>query len=904
VPIAFNKAKAQQEAEKLVNQGRISQAIKQYLNLFERDPSDLTLLNTIGDLYIRDKNVSEGLRQFYRLAETYVREAFPLKAIAIYKKIVKLEPNSPDPFLRLAELYQGQRLAPEAREQYYQAAEFYQKKKENDKALETLRKALQLDVENAVARDRLVTFCEQIGREDEATQVHLDAAQLALGRGDAAAARFALKKAQQSGPNNPQVALLRARQALEAKQPEEVEAILSAIPGLPEDPAARSLLLKSYLATQQLEKAEKAALDLFHAHPEDFAPLASFVTACVQAHEFDIAFKALSPLADELLQQRNTGSLMESLRLIWSKSPHHLPTLELICRICEETRDEFALTEILEALGQAYAHSGEFEKAAQVFHRLLSRQPENEHYTVLLKQILRQQGQESAGENVEPPASATAPVAEEELAAAAPAAPPASKGGRDEKVHEALRNSDLYARYHLMNKAVAELERVLEIYPDEVEIHRRLVEICGENLPERAEQAAQALVRIYTQQGDVAGAQRFASLAGRVEGPGSEAAASEALRAPMADSETLAPLSKELEAAVPPETILASEFSRETGAEVETARKPQRQPTAHAELAFTIEEIDLSQDWQSLQARPPSASPPPQAPPEAASFNYEESRIEVEFYLENGLADEARKAVAELERKLPGDPRVAELQALVEACLDVPATEVPEQPSAQILNLSSRAAAASPLEDLLLTQAGEATTLSPLFAPEGYAVESPGRLGSSTAPYSVPQAGPASVPPTPTGGPASPLSGLLDEIDKAPGLGSAEEEDPETHYNLGVAFREMNLLDEAIGEFQKVVRGAKRDHYPPNYMQACNLLAICFMDKGMARIAIKWYSRALEAPGLDEEAILALQYDLGVAYEQAGDARNALERFTEVYGQNIDFRDVAEKVRIFQQKVS
>ena len=67
--MAFNKAKALQEAEKLVIQGKISQAIKRYFDILDRDPSDLILLNTIGDLYIRDRNASEGLKQFYRLAE-------------------------------------------------------------------------------------------------------------------------------------------------------------------------------------------------------------------------------------------------------------------------------------------------------------------------------------------------------------------------------------------------------------------------------------------------------------------------------------------------------------------------------------------------------------------------------------------------------------------------------------------------------------------------------------------------------------------------------------------------------------------------------------------------------------------------------------------------------------------
>jgi len=324
--MAFNKAKALQEAEKLVIQGKINQAIRRYFDIFEKDPSDVILLNTIGDLYIRDRNVSEGLKQFYRLAEAYVQDGFILKATAIYRKIVKLEPDSVDPLLKLVELYQTQRLAREARELYYQVAEFYKKKKQIDKVLETLRKVVQLDVENAPARVRLAAFCEEIGRKDEATQVYLEAAQLAFRRGDLAAAQVALKKVQELDPDNPQIHLLRAREALAAKHPEEVEAILSAIPGLKDDPTGRSLLIDSYLSTQQLEKAEKPVSDLFRANPTDFSPVASFVSKCVRVDQFDTALRALSGLADELIKQGNTSSLMESLRLIWSKSPQHLPT--------------------------------------------------------------------------------------------------------------------------------------------------------------------------------------------------------------------------------------------------------------------------------------------------------------------------------------------------------------------------------------------------------------------------------------------------------------------------------------------------------------------------------------------------------------------------------------------------
>ena len=857
--MAFNKARVLHEAENLASQGKISQAIKRYFDIIEKDPSEVILLNTIGDLYIRDRNVPEGLKQFYKLAEAYVQDGFTLKAIAIYKKIVKLDPDSVDPLLKLAELYQAQRLVREARDLFYQVAEYYKKKQQNDQALEALRKVVQLDVENVTARARLAAFCEELGRKEEASQVYRETAQLALGRGDTGAARTALKKAQELSPDDPQVQLLRAREALALKHPEEVEAILSGTPGLMEDPARRSLLIDSYFAMHQAEKAETLVLGLFRANPADFSPLASFVSVCVQGGQFDPAAKALSTVADQLIEQGNTSSLMESLRLIWSKSPHHLPTLDLILRICDKRGDEGELAKTLEALGHAYLQCGQFEKAEQSFRRLVSCDPANERYQALLRQVLQKQGKEFGETQVgDRPAPATA--LPREAGVATPAASPLRLVDREAIVKEALENSELLVRYHLVSKAVAELEKVLEIFPDETEIHRRLVGMCWKDLPERAEQAAQALARIYGQQGDAEGAKRFAQMAGGREVPVVVSVSPQAVRAPAVSP-----------APSPP---LPAQPAASGGGAIELPRPlEQEAPTATPTLSAAplgsspeIQEIDLSEDWESFLAQATTGSLAPEAPPEAASFNYEDSRIEVNFYLEHGFDEEAVKAVEELERMWPGDLRIAELRALVKAHVGARAAEVPEKQPAEILKPER---------------------------PEAAQRREP---ASSHAPPNEPA---APAPP-----PASPLSGLLEEIGEAPGTEPVEGDDPETHYNLGVAFREMNLLDEAIGEFQKVLKGAAQGPRQPNYLQACTLLATCFMDKGMAPIAVKWYCRALETPDLDPEAILALQYDLGVAYEQAGDRTRALEKFAEVYGQNIDFRDVAEKVRTFQQKGS
>lgn len=128
-----------------------------------------------------------------------------------------------------------------------------------------------------------------------------------------------------------------------------------------------------------------------------------------------------------------------------------------------------------------------------------------------------------------------------------------------------------------------------------------------------------------------------------------------------------------------------------------------------------------------------------------------------------------------------------------------------------------------------------------------------------------------------------------------------EEEDLETHYNLGIAYREMGLLDEAIGEFQKVAKAVQKGK-PFQYEMNCStMLGLSFMDKGEPKVASLWYQRALEVPGLEEESILALRYDLALALESAGESGAALDSFRQVYAANIDYRDVADRIATLQK---
>ena len=141
------------------------------------------------------------------------------------------------------------------------------------------------------------------------------------------------------------------------------------------------------------------------------------------------------------------------------------------------------------------------------------------------------------------------------------------------------------------------------------------------------------------------------------------------------------------------------------------------------------------------------------------------------------------------------------------------------------------------------------------------------------------------------------LSDLLEEFKEEIEEPVAEVDDPETHYNLGVAFREMGLLDEAIGELQKVCRLLDNGATFSQPIQAYTWLAQCLVDKGAPQAAIRWYERALNVKGINEDSRMAVYYDMANAFESAGNKKAALDNFMQVYGANIDYRDVAERIR-------
>jgi tetratricopeptide (TPR) repeat protein len=113
--LSVDRASALRNAEKLLRQGRLDQAIAEYLRVVDEQPSDWSTANALGDLYVRANQIDKAVEQFTRIAEGFFREGFLPKAGALYKKILKLKPDDEQTMGRAAEIAARQGLFVDAR---------------------------------------------------------------------------------------------------------------------------------------------------------------------------------------------------------------------------------------------------------------------------------------------------------------------------------------------------------------------------------------------------------------------------------------------------------------------------------------------------------------------------------------------------------------------------------------------------------------------------------------------------------------------------------------------------------------------------------------------------------------------------------------------------------------------
>ncbi len=164
------KAHIVAQTEKLFRAGKYDRAVKEYEKLLSQNPSNMRVKLKLAETHLRGKNMTTALRLFREVADEYTRDQFYLKAIALYKTILKHAPMLIEVNEILGDLYQKVGLDPDALKQYHIVANFYDSKGLTQESAGIRRKIVEADPTNAAGRIRLAEVLQASGKAKESLQ--------------------------------------------------------------------------------------------------------------------------------------------------------------------------------------------------------------------------------------------------------------------------------------------------------------------------------------------------------------------------------------------------------------------------------------------------------------------------------------------------------------------------------------------------------------------------------------------------------------------------------------------------------------------------------------------------------------------------------------------------------------
>jgi tetratricopeptide (TPR) repeat protein len=891
-----DKAKILDQAQKFLLKGNVDKAVKAFQELLEIDPRDRRIRLRFADLLAKVGKRKEAVAHYEQVAATYVKDDFVPQAIAVYKTITRLDPERHDLLEKLADLYKSQGLEGEASTQLQLLYEVYSRAKNEDGQVRVLRRMVDTDPENLGVQVRLGETLAKMGCKQEAAEAFARAASTLSRRGFHERASSLFERIIALNPRNSSVRKELCAHYLEAGQFSEARREVDEILALePED--ARMVLLLGRILYKLGEKEEarrciSRSLDIFVKHGELEGVLREYLFVA-QTH----------------LRLGDVEEAETFFREVHRVAPAEVGALRGLVQVAESRSDVASLLPHLRQLAQAQAARGERKGARDTFARVLELAPEDEEAgcflaggeeagmalpdlgmpggladfgatgTVPEAQIPREEatfaeieglgdlesliprdeapaeetsleldllgGEEPAPTPPEPPLIPSAaeaedlpglilegpegmevsiPAAEEAPTSAPPTPPPppppppppSAKGPAKltGTMEELLVEADLYARYGLYDKAADIFAGLLARDPSDARVLAALYQAQKDTGATEAPATGRRWVTSLLDRGQVEPARRaFDTL--KSDYPSSPEAALLAARFTPAPSHAAA--RGDMPAAAPP------------------VAPPRAGPTVVPPAGGI---------------RAGGAGPDP----------FREDLEEADFYLTQGLTEEAVRIYRSVLQRSPRHPVAkANLESLVPPEEPAPAATSAARRPAPSPATAAPAARPGGLRSKLTVESGTSETSDYLDIAEELRAEMADELES--APSATAEEGPVT------------FEEIFAEFKKgiAETLGDQEYE---THYNLGIAYKDMGLLDDAIRELQIASRDPKLFH------DSLGLMAMCFMERGDLSSARASLQTALtRAP---EQHRAGLTYQLGQVQERSGDWQGALASYQEV----------------------
>ena len=854
--MAIDREKVLVAAQKFVEKKKYDKAVAEYEKVIEEDPNDARTLLKIGDLQSKMEAYADAVATYERVGRFYSSQGFALKAIAVYKQIREIIAKHVP---ALEERYSH--LAPKLAELYQQ---------------------LGLTSDALAALDEVATRLQRQNRDQEAIEV--------------------CKKIVDLDPNNPLPHLRLAEAFSRAKATENA---------VSEFGMAAGQLVKM----GRVDDALKVLDRLLHHKPDaNFARIA----------------------AEQLLNRNGPNDGMQALsklQIAFQANPRDLDTLGLLARAFTTIGQAAKAIEVQKEMARTARESGRKDLFQEIVTRLLKLVPNDE----VVRQLATS-SQAPAPASVRPPAASEAPAS----AAPASIAPVSLGDDAYEVVGETEVDPDTMAAQEGEFVVDAEVEVAEEVRSEEVR-----EETTASRNPEQV--AAHILLEAatYRREGDLAKA--IESLRIGVEVEPRSIALRETLRDVLYESGRMGE-------ALPEMMALASMQLEALDGEgaVRTLQHVLSADRAHAranemlrELGYEIAEEPPTSVRTAVDspARSEYVTYDPEAPlpaydleetapgdPPALPFSEPATRP-----AQQALPTEARTGRAGIEgmddpfgdAPLPSFPLETTAEPEPDSVLDLvpPAKKLSEPPRSmggktpelesaleEAEFFTSRGLfddARAILEEQLSRLPNNALLLERLAELDANERAVPGDSGTRPSP----SAGtvedrsfdiaasldggdrPSGVSPGPAFGAASEQVDVEEVFAKFK-EGVAKQidvDDGQGHYDLGIAYKEMALLDDAIREFETAARDQKR---------ACicfSMIGMIEVERGHLNEAIDAFLRGLKAPIRSKEQEAALTFEIGAAYEAKKMAKLALDYFQKTARLNPSFRDVQERIRRLQR---
>lgn len=770
--MAFEKSKVLKAAEKFLSMGNINAAIKEYRQLVEHDQDDFTALNMLGDLCVRAGNKQEAINCFTRIAEHYREQEFTLKAVAMYKKIDRLNPRNPEIAEKLASLYSVQGLVVDARAQYMVVAESYTSAGETRKALDVLHKIADLDVQNTDVRLKLAEAYLKENQQSDAAQAFAEAGLRLAENRSYEKALHAFSRALEIRPHF-QVALegiVKAHSALGTGY-EAAELLEKVLVDRPDDQGLITLLLTSYLEAHDATGAERATALLMAHDASHYTRFLEVARLHLSNGDVDAAARVLSNVTERALAGREEAMLLELVHEVLARNPEQIIALRLLVRIHWWQRDTDKLRAALDRLAEAAEAAEQFEDERYALTQLARLIPDEQRYADRLRDLGGAQEEEPLDDVLMRPDGSVKEV-------------PAFESF-------AIVNEEEYG---------AGISPDIQAQAVEFEFNSVATETVSD--PSASFADLNEDFEGNTSSSGGAAFNQFESSSGEVDFSGA---------------------------------IMGASTTGEVGSSDGTG-------AAGGNLM-------LQQELES-----------------------------VDFYISQGYTDIALDTLEMLERQFSANPAIESRRAKLR---DMGISPKPAQRDEFVGNEVTwdAPAAQTPGPEVVAMMMPEAE------------LQETARSSNGNGPSTQPGID----------------SGLADIFEEFRVAAEDEEddsasEDYETHYNMGLAYKEMDLLDEAVREFQTAVGLTMPRDGTSRFLSCCNMLGHCFVQKNLPKAAVLWFKKGLEAPGHSEEEYLALRYELASAFELMDDVGQAVDVFTEIYSVDVSYRDVSERLHELQAR--